>query len=308
MNVSPVLNFSNKNSNLIKSSGPKCNSFSQKVNFTGAQYPSGYYYDTEIATAFKYLNHSDDTWRATAHDNLMDGQNFFKYVFGGGSEEIDRHLNEVAKLRKDLQTQARQIEIEKQRKIDLDRERREIERQRQIERDAQDARDLIEHKIQLKLKPAKTQMTDDFLTLTKLAKNNSEIQVPNGIMIENSNKDLAKKFVDWTLSQDEVNAKKLNIGNKSHDDIISELKNVMNQSSENYGKTGKRTLLYIDSFDKIASQKDENKRMVAVFKNIMCSCSEKYKCTVLINVLKDKISAIDPILLVDSRIQSKIRI
>lgn len=246
----------------------------QQVTFKGAQYPSGYYTDEEITNAYRFLKESDSTWEGKLDSYLMDKYGFFKYCFTSASEN---HIAKVRKLRKDIQVQEKNLAEERQNQIDLG-----------------------------KLKPAKNQMKNDFFDIVELSRNNNDIELPNGIMVESLDKDLTEKFSSWALEQNTITGKKITTENKTNDAIISELKNIMNQSNQEYIQNNKRTLLHIEGFEKIASPKDENKGIIAALKALMCSCSEKYKCTVLINAAEKNI--IDPILLVDSRIKFRIKL
>lgn len=278
MNISPVYN----SLPIITNSTMKNNQFvskkiSQQINFSGAHYPSGYYTDEEIADAYRYLHVSD--WKEKANINLQTRWKigFLSYVFGDGYKKVWKHIGEVEKLQKDLIENEKTIAKEKQNQIDIE-----------------------------KLKPLKNQMKNDFFDIVELSRNNRDMEVPNGIMIESSDKNLVKKFLDWTLEQDTVTSIKITTENETNENIISEIKNIMDKSNQEYIQNNKRTLLHIDGFEKIASQKNENKGIIAALKALMCSCSERYKCTVLINAAEK--NTIDPILLVDSRIKFRIKL
>lgn len=278
MNVLPFYNILPiKTDHLSRNNQFVSKQISQQINFSGAHYPSGYYTDEEIADAYRYLHVNN--WKEKANINLQARWKigFLNYVFGGGYEKVWKHIGEVEKLQNDLLEQEKKIAKEKQNQIDIE-----------------------------KLKPLKNQMKNDFFDIVELSKKNSDIEVPNGIMVESSDKNLVKKFLDWILEQDTITSKKITTENETNENIILELKNIMDKSNQEYIQNNKRTLLHIDGFEKIASKINENKGIIAALKALMCSCSEKYKCTILIDAAENNM--IDPILLVDSRIKFRIKL
>ena len=90
--------------------------------------------------------------------------------------------------------------------------------------------------------------------------------------------------------------------------FLNNFNNILKESKSNYENNSIRTLLHIPDFEFLGEEIDSNKRIIATFKALLSSCAEKYKCTFLLSVPKEKLSKIDPILLVDSRIQLKLKI
>ncbi len=89
---------------------------------------------------------------------------------------------------------------------------------------------------------------------------------------------------------------------------LSHVGSALECAQKAYNENGKHALIWVENFDKIGTPLEENKRCIAALKNILCSCAEKFHATCLINIAKDKIQSIDPILLVDSRMPIKIRL
>lgn len=279
--------FINTNNNKTNSIQLKRHN-NKKVSFTGEYYPSGYYTDKEIVDTYKYLNHPESSWEQTAKSELMDRYGFFKYVFGGGAEELERHLKEMAKLRKDLLNQRKQIELEKKKKEELEKQ---LEKERI--RDA-------------KLQGAKDQLKSGFLDLITLSKKDEDVQIPNGIMVESSDNGLSKDLISWVLDQPDYEKAYVRVNTGENSTNLSKIREQLLKSKETFEKTGERTLLFIDDFELMTSQKDENKGAIATLKSAMFSCSDKYKCTIILTAPKS--NNIDPVLLVDSRVPLKISI
>ena len=89
---------------------------------------------------------------------------------------------------------------------------------------------------------------------------------------------------------------------------LAQMKTTLQFVQEKYKEDGKHSLVWLNSFESLGSVEDNNKKTVAILKNIMCSCAEKFHVTFLLKMSEDSISKIDPILLVDSRIPIKIKI
>lgn len=309
-------------------------------NFKGHHYSFGYFTDEEIVDTYKYMKYSDDEWRAIAKYDFTNECSFFKYCFGGGAEKIELHLKEMARLRKGLQEQAKQDELRKEeaRKkvenlilnpakvkfqddfislLDLEKEGNSIEIPNGILLENENA-DLNSKFINwLKLsneflfkeinhpkcdwpKPKRPILHIFLADVLRYYLHNGVIPSEASLRDE-YNKRMRKFEVDLAVYNEKSNK-------YIQACFLKNLDKSLKQAKEDYSTNGKRTLLYIPSFELIGTEQSSNKQIIATLKALMTSCAEKYKCSLLLNIPKEKLKTIDPILLVDSRIQLKLKI
>jgi len=285
------ISVNHKQPKYLSENNCKLVSTNYQPDFKGANYPSGYYTDEEIADAYRVLNDKEDEWESNLMSILCGRWGFFKYVCTRAPE---KRVAEVKKLREDLLEIQRQIERQKELKEKYEKELL-FEKQRQEEK----------QRLEKALSEPKAKFNDEFLNLVSLSKNNENISIPNAIMIQGKYNHHVQKFTEWILTAKETNNNVYSVQkNKSNNEIMLDIQKIMNNAENNFYKNGKPTLLYIEKFDIIATPKDGNKATIAVLKSLMCSCSEKYHCTIVFDAPEN--NTIEPILLADSRVQSKI--
>ncbi|MDO5306542.1 MAG: hypothetical protein Q4E83_02140 [bacterium] len=303
ISINKNINTKSNNRNLLLK---KSNVFNNKsINFKGQRYSFGYFTDKEITDTYRYMKYSDSDWRAIAESDFISECSFFKYVFGNGAEEIKDHLDEMAKLRTGLKNQERQDALKKQ---EMQRLAKKLEEKRIKEIETAKKRKIMEK--------AKMEFLDCFMTFVELEQNGNEVQIPNGMLIEKTNSEYVKNFLDWTKSSTNYYLKTLEYPNsilypltQNHqDNFLDQLSIMLKESKADYIKNNKRTVLHISNFEYLGKETLSNKQIIATMKSLMQSCSNKYMCTILIDIAKEKIKDIDPILLVDSRIQIKIKL
>ncbi|MBO5739061.1 hypothetical protein J6R97_06950 [bacterium] len=278
-----------------KTTRKSLNLYSNQTTFKGQRYSFGYFTDEEIVDTYKYMKYSDEEWKDIAKNDFINKYSFFKYVFGGGAEKVEKHLNEMEKLRKGLKEQERLDEIKRKELLEINKEQ---EKKNEI------------------LNTAKAEFQNNYITLINLEKTENATQIPNGILIEKTDREKVENFINWTKTSSlyitkeiqypkEVSFNQINTSQKT---FLKNFNEILKKAKDNYENKNLYTLLYISNFELLGEDCPANKQIIATFKSLMSCCAEKYKCTLLINIPKYKLAKIDPILLVDSRIQLRIKL
>lgn len=241
-------------------------------------------FDYENSIRRKYndvINRINELRKEIAESNRKK-QSYSDYIYTQESK-VDTKIETSINNQKDLEKQIKLEEINtKKNEIKLDRKRLDAE-----EESLKFEKEIVQEQ---KFSDYTSVLKNKFIKLVRLEKgeskenldlkNLSKITVPNGIMLTGLDKNTTNWLTEWMVKKSDCNFKKIDFTNLTDNDALKELVNTAQESKT----TGKRTLIQIENFDKIAIPTGNNGSLIAKFKAFLESCSEKYKCTVITNV------------------------
>lgn len=123
-----------------------------------------------------------------------------------------------------------------------------------------------------------------------------QVIVPNCIMLTGENSELNNRLINYLGKKSNCHFVQI----KHTENILDYLK----KAEENYTKSSKRTLLYVDNFEQLINPATAPAHLTTDLKNLMGKSSEKYKTTIIFST-KDA-SKLDQIALQPHRIGEKI--
>jgi tetratricopeptide (TPR) repeat protein len=85
--------------------------------------------------------------------------------------------------------------------------------------------------------------------------------------------------MNWCQSEIGCEIKKIDFENLNPKEALVKIGEVAKEAKQN----NKRTIININNFDKVTSNTEDNQQIIAKLKNFLINCSNKYKCTVIIN-------------------------
>lgn len=125
----------------------------------------------------------------------------------------------------------------------------------------------------------KNQINQDFLQ--NFNSNNKGIKIPNSIMILGKNKKETAETIKWIVAKANSNYIFIEDKGESNELKRDQILTMLEEAQTNYAKNGKRTLIWIENFDKLLSNKAENEDVVADFKDLLDKLSDTYKTTIV---------------------------
>lgn len=304
-----LTNITNTSFSTIKKTRYANTQVATKVSFKSTKSIHEGFTKKEIVDTYRFIECADDKWKEEARNELYLECSLWELLFTNYDDKFNKHLERMELLRKKIKAE-QQLQAEKLAKL---------KKLQQLKKE--DELDEKRRKKELVLNNAKIMFNNNFLSSIELEKSGENIEIINGILIEEDDIKLKNRFINYCKNSnqylfDEISYLDINnaiINNTNtaltYNDIFLELfQKKLKKSLKNYQNNGIRTLIYIPSFEHIGEDKNENKNIIATLKSIMCNCAEKYKSTLLIDIAKNKLEKIDSILLVDSRIQLKIKL
>ena len=138
--------------------------------------------------------------------------------------------------------------------------------------------------------------------LEKTGKNVNTGAFPNGIMISGLDKKISDELIEWTAKKAGCELKKIDFEKLTEENA---LKTLIEQAKA-VQQSDKRTLIYIENFDKYTQNSQKNEKIISKLKAFLSSCAEKYKCTIIINVKNP--SELAPEIKADQRFPIKINL
>lgn len=146
----------------------------------------------------------------------------------------------------------------------------------------------------------KTQIKTEFGHPVILEQQGKSVQVPNGILLYGKNSDFNKKFVEAIAKQYDCNLINV-INTKSEITRLKNLKEAIAESKEIFKNSKKRTIIYINNFEKFAPI---NNKIIGPLKSIMDDISISSHATII--ATSKNIKNLDDILLRDGRFSLKL--
>lgn len=149
----------------------------------------------------------------------------------------------------------------------------------------------------------KSQLIKEFLSFFNSEEKAKAASIPNAIMIEGKDTKESKENIKWLVSRANANYLKINrqIG-MSDEDYLATIDSVLDECRENYEKSKKRSLLYIEDFDSLIQKGNA----VGDIKDLLPTLNSEYKTTLVFSTTDSK--KLDPITLQDHRVNLKIKI
>jgi len=117
------------------------------------------------------------------------------------------------------------------------------------------------------------QLKPEFSDLIQMEKEGKSVVVPNCIMLIGPDSNVTKELMEWTRDNSNCNFVKI----KHTDDLIEYLE----KAEENHHKTGNRTLIQVEDFDKLLNPETSRPQIIAGLKDIMSSTSNDYHSTII---------------------------
>ncbi len=140
------------------------------------------------------------------------------------------------------------------------------------------------HKLEEAKTPAKTEINERFIKALKEYKNNDLIKIPNCIMLYGENPYVMRDIIDWTGKQVQKRSDTNYVNLPSKPDKAQMQESIMTtleNAEENYQKTGRRSLIFVNGMDKLINSKINTKEQIALMKDIMGCASEEYHSTLI---------------------------
>lgn len=132
----------------------------------------------------------------------------------------------------------------------------------------------------------KYKINQDFLL--DFNSNNQKVKIPNAIMIFGKNKAETVETIKWIVAKANSNYTFIEDKGDSNQIRLDQIKTVLETAQENYKKNRKRTLIWVENFDKLLSNSEENEDIVADFKKLLDKLSKEYKTTIVFNCQNTK--------------------
>ena len=131
----------------------------------------------------------------------------------------------------------------------------------------------------------KRQVTKDkikkgFLTPLDKYKKNSNIFIPNCIMLYGDNTSLMKDIIFDVKNMAKANFVEVK-SQRSNDNMQEELFEQLEQAEDHYQKTKERSIIFVNGMDKLLNPKLNSQENIACMKDFMSSANEDYHSTII---------------------------
>lgn len=127
----------------------------------------------------------------------------------------------------------------------------------------------------------KYRINQDFLL--DFNSDNKKAKIPNAIMIESRNNKDSEETIKWLVAKSKSNYTHIEDKGDSNEIRRDQILTMIEKAQEDYEKNEKRTLLWVENFDKLLSNSPENEDVVADFKDLLEKLSKDYKTTIVFN-------------------------
>ncbi len=300
-NINYRNNFLNFNKDINYKNSFKQNKRDVFVSFKGQKLPSGEYTDEEIALAKKYLYVED--YEQPLKEDLLKNCSYWDCLFHPTKigDYIKNTKIKVKDAILDLKQEAQQketttTELGEKIKVKEKEEQKNIKKQKVLEEEILHEKNISE-KIEDRLKDilnVQTFISEVFVNKAKLEiKIKSEAENPkapendlfkdehwNGIMLSGLNENEFREIMAWIINENCCRVVKIDFKNLSEEEAISEIRKRREEAQDN----DRRTILHISNFEKFTIPTKENQKIIPKLKAFLSSCTEKYKCTIIVNI------------------------
>jgi hypothetical protein len=139
--------------------------------------------------------------------------------------------------------------------------------------------------------------------LTDFNSNDPNVKVPNSIMLLGGTKSDRQEDLRWIVGK-ATNARYTYIEDKndSNETLLTKIINELEVAQEYFQKNKKRTLLWVQNFDKLLVDTPENEDIVGDMKALLSELSSEYKTTIIFETDRDT-KTLNPIALQDHRMK-----
>lgn len=134
-------------------------------------------------------------------------------------------------------------------------------------------------KKQLSLACIKYQINDEFLSVFN--KDNKKVKIPDALMIQGKSEEEAAETLKWIVGKANSNYIHIEDKNEPNYTRLDKILTVLEGAEENYEKNGKRTLVWVENFDKLLSKDSSNEEVIGDLKDMLDKISKQYKTTII---------------------------
>ncbi len=139
-------------------------------------------------------------------------------------------------------------------------------------------------------------LTPLFVTQIERDRKNKSADIPNSLMLVGPDSKAINELIDWTGRNSDCNFVKI----KHTDDLLE----CLEDAEDNYQETKMRTLIHVDSLDKLLNPQVSPDHTIGALKDIMCATSEDYHSTIIFSTKNP--SKLDSIAIGDNRVDHRI--
>ncbi len=131
--------------------------------------------------------------------------------------------------------------------------------------------------VEQKKEDVKNVLQSEFIVPLMQSKSNSNIELPNCIMLYGKNPHIMKEIIDWTADQTDL--KYIKVPSIINEEEMQEnIYNALEQAEENYKENGERSIIFVNGMDKLLLNYLDD---LAVMKDIMGTADEDYHSTIM---------------------------
>lgn len=154
-------------------------------------------------------------------------------------------------------------------------------------------------KKELSLACVKYRINDEFLK--PFNSNEKRIKIPDALMVQGENKDETIETLKWIVGKSDSNYTYIEDKNEPNNIRLNQILTVLEEAEENYKKNGKRTLLWIENFEKLLINTSENEDVIGDLKDMLDKISKQYKTTIIFSCIDTK--KLNPVVLQPHRVK-----
>ena len=125
----------------------------------------------------------------------------------------------------------------------------------------------------------KYQINEEFLSAFN--SDNKKVKIPDALMIQSKSKDDATETLKWIVGKSNSNYIYIEDKNESNYTRLDQILTVLEEAEEIYKKNGKRTLVWVENFDKLLSKDSDNEEVIGDLKDMLDKISKQYKTTII---------------------------
>ena len=125
----------------------------------------------------------------------------------------------------------------------------------------------------------KYQINEEFLSAFN--SDNKKVKIPDALMIQSKSKEDATETLKWIVGKSNSNYIYIEDKNESNYTRLDQILTVLEEAEENYKKNGKRTLVWVENFDKLLSKDSDNEEVIGDLKDMLDKISKQYKTTII---------------------------
>lgn len=131
-----------------------------------------------------------------------------------------------------------------------------------------------------KMEAARNTITAELLHLIEISRSGAPAKMPNCVMLVGENPYIMRELIDWTGHQADANY--VIVPNQlDNNDLQEDLFKELEEAEENYQKTGKRSVIFVENMDKLLKPEINGKDGVAIMKNLMNIANKNYHSTIM---------------------------